>query len=75
MEVRIRTEWDDTAQTLGEVPFEQAPLDKIIPLLTRWGVVDIEGNTYDCTNEMSGQFKVTPAGAYFEVILTASDDS
>ena len=73
IEVRIRTEFGDAAQKLGEVAFDEAALDRVIPLLSRWGVSDAEARDYDARG-MIGQFKVSPTGAYFEVILVSSDD-
>lgn len=73
IEVRIRVEDDTSAQRLAEVEFNEAALDRVIPLLSRWGVADEDGTTYD-TETMIGQFKVSANGAYFEVILVSSDD-
>jgi len=47
MEIRIRNAYETEAQPLGEVPFDKASLEHVIPLLNRWGVVDDEGNTYE----------------------------
>ena len=69
MEVRIRTTWEIEAQPLSEVPFDKASLDNVIPLLNRWGVSDEEGNSFDSDSQMYGQFRVTPQGAYFEIVL------
>jgi len=73
VEVRIRNENDDSAQKLGEVEFTESALDRVIPLLSRWGVSDPEGEDHDARS-MIGQFKVSSTGAYFEVILVTSDD-
>jgi len=73
VEVRIRGEYDDAAQKLSEVAFDEAALDRLIPLLSRWGVADEDGVTYDA-DSMVGQFKVSPTGAYFEITLISSDD-
>lgn len=70
-EVRIRDEFDDRAQLLGEVAFDETTLDQVIPLLSRWGVADRDGND---RTEMIGQFKVTDSGAYFEVVLVGPDE-
>jgi len=72
IEVWIRHEYDTTGQKLGEVAFDEAALDRVIPLLSRWGVSDEKGETYD-HHEMIGQFKVGSNGAYFEVILVSSE--
>lgn len=67
-EVRIRHEYDETAQLLGELPLTEVALGDVIPLLNRWGVSDGDGNTYD-SGQLYGQFRVTSSGAFFEVIL------
>ena len=72
VEIRIRGENDDSAQRLGEVAFDEAALDRVIPLLGRWGVADENGEEHG-TRDMVGQFKVSPVGAYFEVILVSDD--
>ena len=73
IEVRIRVEDGSVARRLAEVEFNQAALDGVIPLLSRWGVSDQDGLDYDGSG-MIGQFKVDATGAYFEVILVSSDD-
>ena len=69
-EVRIRHEYDENAKLLGEVPLTLEALDRIIPLLNRWGVSDEDGNSYDEEASLYGQFRVTPSEAYFEIVLT-----
>ena len=62
VEVRIREEYDTSAVRLGEVAFDEAALDRVIPLLCHE------------RGDMLGQFKVSDSGAYFEVVLTGPDD-
>jgi len=72
-EVRIRHELDETAQKVGEVAFDEASLDRVIPLLSRWNVADRDGTTYG-VNDMVGQFKISDSAAYFEVVLVGPDE-
>jgi hypothetical protein len=72
-EVRIRNQWDMKAQKVGEVAFDETALDRVIPLLNRWGVVDRDGGCYT-EEEMVAQFVVNDSGAYFEVVLCDSDE-
>jgi len=72
VDVRIRHEYDETAQKVGEVAFDEAALDQVIPLLSRWGVSK-HGETYDIS-VMAAQFVVTDSTAYFEVMLCDSDE-
>jgi len=70
IEVRIREEYDTSAVKLGEVAFDEAALDRIIPLLCEWGVADRDGNVH-AKGEMVGQFALHDGDAYFEVVLTS----
>jgi len=72
-EVWIRHELDETGKKVGEVTFDETALDQVIPLLSRWGVADRDGETY-ATGEMVAQFRIADSGAYFEVILVDSDE-
>lgn len=72
-EVRIRNEYDERAQKVGEVAFDETALDQVIPLLSRWGVSDRDGTVYD-SSEMAAQFVVTNSGVYFEVMLCVPDE-
>jgi len=72
IEVRIREEYDTSAVKLGEVAFDEAALDRVIPLLCEWGVADRDGNTH-AKGEMVGQFALRDGDAYFEVILISDD--
>jgi len=71
-EIRIRHEYDETARKIGEVAFDEAALDQVIPLLSRWGVSK-DGESYDIS-VMAAQFVVTDSVAYFEVTLCDSDE-
>ena len=73
VDVRIRHEFDDEAQPLGEVPLTREALDMIIPLLLRWGISDEDGNPCEDGHQY-GQFRVTKAGAYFEVVLSSEHE-
>lgn len=68
-EVRIRHENNIYAVSLGDVPLLE--VDKVLPLLTRWGVVTKTGLLYDggtAQPELSAQFTVVAdEEAYFEV--------
>jgi hypothetical protein len=72
-EIRIRHELDETGQKVGEVAFDETALDQVIPLLSRWGVADRDGEMYG-VSEMVAQFKISDSAAYFEVILVGSDE-
>jgi len=68
-EVRIRHESDIHPVSLGDIPLLE--VDKVLPLLKRWGVMTKFNGVYDPTvpnEELSGQFTVeSGSAAYFEV--------
>lgn len=66
VEVRIRTNYDATAKHLGEVPFDRASLDGVIPLINSWG---LRSEMSDGNADLVGQFVLDETGAFFEIVV------
>jgi len=52
---------------LGQVPFNKASIDGVIPLLRSWGVVARGDLVAD--DQILGQFVLDDDAAYFEVVV------
>lgn len=64
IEVRIRNEDDARSVHLTEVPYDA--VDRVIPLLQRWGIGDGAG-------DLVGQFVVIDEAAFFEVVVMGGE--
>lgn len=67
--INVRIRHEDDADGVPLCTWEIADLDRLIPVLKRWGVYVAETEA----TEMSGQFTVTDSEAYFEVIVHTSE--
>lgn len=72
MKVKIRHELESRALDFGEIATTDEALCDVLLMVKAWGI-RFEGDSYS-TPDLSGEFVITPAEAYFEILVHAEEE-
>ena len=71
MKVKIRHELESRALDFGEIATTDEALCDVLLMVKAWGV-RFEGDS--TTPDVSGEFVITPAEAYFEILVHVEEE-